>query len=234
MDFLRVFITAPASIVVLFFLSKLIGNKQISNLNIFDYINGITIGSIAAEMATCEFDELPHFALALVIYAGIVILLSLLSQKSVVLRRLFTGKAIVLYDRGKLYKKNLTTAKLDFNEFLALLRNKGYFSLDEIETAILEQSGDMSVLPKDKYRPATPDDLKIRVHQARAEVVVVLDGVVMEKNLKATGNNKNWLTEQLDKQNKKLKDVFAALCDGNNNLKIIECADSNPTNDIFE
>lgn len=234
MDFLRVFITAPASIVVLFFLSKLIGNKQISNLNIFDYINGITIGSIAAEMATCEFDELPHFALALVIYAGIVILLSLLSQKTVVLRRLFTGKAIVLYDRGKLYKKNLTTAKLDFNEFLALLRNKGYFSLDEIETAILEQSGDMSVLPKDKYRPATPDDLKIRVHQARAEVVVVLDGVVMEKNLKATGNNKNWLTEQLDKQNKKLKDVFAALCDGNNNLKIIECADNNPTNDIFE
>lgn len=234
MDFLRVFITAPISIIILFFLSKLIGNKQISNLNIFDYINGITIGSIAAEMATGEIDMLPYNAIALVIYAVIVFLLSLLSQKSVKMRRFFTGKTILLYDKGKLYKRNLTTAKLDFNEFLALLRNKGYFNLDDIETAMLEQSGDMSVLPKDKNRPVTPDDIKVRVHQTRPETVVILDGLVMSRNLKATGNNEEWLSARLEEQHKKLSDVFAATCDGDNNLKIVECAENNPTNDMFE
>ncbi|MCH5297951.1 MAG: DUF421 domain-containing protein [Ruminococcus sp.] len=234
MDFFRVLLTAPLSIIVLFFLSKLIGNKQISNLNIFDYINGITIGSIAAEMATCEYEELPHFTIALVIYALIVFLLSLVSQKSVKLRRFFTGKTILLYDKGKLYKKNLTTAKLDFNEFLALLRNKGYFNLDEIETAMLEQSGDLSVLPKDKNRPVTPDDIKVRVHQTRPEPVVIMDGHIMSKNLKATGNNEAWLNARIEEQQKKLSDIFAATCDGDNNLKIVECADNNPTNDMFE
>lgn len=234
MDFLRVLLTAPLSIIAMFFLSKLIGNKQISNLNIFDYINGITIGSIAAEMATCELEELPYIAIALVIYAVIVFVLSLISQKSVKLRRFFTGKTIILYDKGKLYKQNLTTAKLDFNEFLALLRNKGYFNLDEIETAMLEQSGDMSVLPKDKNRPVTPDDIKVRVHQTRPEAVVILDGIVMKRNLKSTGNNEDWLLARLEEQHKKLEDVFAATCDGDNNLKIVECADNNPTNDMFE
>lgn len=234
MDFLRVLFTAPLSIVALFFLSKLIGNKQISNLNIFDYINGITIGSIAAEMATCEFEELPYISIALVVYTLIVFVLSLVSQKSVKLRRFFTGKTILLYDKGKLYKKNLATAKLDFNEFLALLRNKGYFNLDDIETAMLEQSGDMSVLPKDKNRPVTPDDIKVRVHQTRPETVVILNGLVMHRNLKVTGNNEEWLYARLEEQHKKLADVFAATCDGDNNLKIVECADNNPTNDMFE
>lgn len=233
MGFLRVFITAPISIIVLFFLSKLIGNKQISNLNIFDYINGITIGSIAAEMATCQLDDMLDILIALVTYAGIVFVLSLLSQKSIKMRRFFTGKTIMLYDKGKLYKKNMTTAKLDFNEFLMMLRSQGYFNLDEIETAMLEQNGDMSVLPKDKNRPVTPDDIKVRVHQKRPEVVVILDGLVLKTNLKVTGNNEDWLNARLEEQHKKLSEVFAATCDGDNNLKIVECSDSNPTNDIF-
>ena len=234
MDFLRVLITAPLSIVTLFFLSKLIGNKQISNLNIFDYINGITIGSIAAEMATCQLDDLPDIAIALLTYSGVVILLSVLSQKSAKLRRFFTGKTIVLYDKGKLYKKNLRTSKLDFNEVLASLRNKGYFSLNEIESVFLEQNGAISVLPKDKNRPATPDDFKIRVHQSRPELVVIMDGRIMHRNLKSTGNNKDWLMARLEEQHKRLAEVFMAMCDGDNNLKIVECEDSNPTNDYFE
>ncbi|MCQ2514783.1 MAG: DUF421 domain-containing protein [Ruminococcus sp.] len=234
MDFWRVFLVAPLSIIVLFILSKLIGNKQIANLNIFDYINGITIGSIAAEMATCEFDELADCTLALVIYAVMVFGLSVLSQKSLKMRRFFTGKTIVIFDRGKLYKKNLNTAKLDFNEFIAMLRTKGYFNLDEIETAFLEQNGQLSVLPKDKKRPLTPDDMKIRVLQSRPEKVVIMDGHILTKNLNETGNNTEWLEKMLKSQNKKLSEVFVAFCDGDNNLKIVECSDKNPSNDSFE
>ena len=234
MDFWHALITAPVSLLVLFILSKLIGNKQMANLNLFDYINGITIGSIAAEMATNGFDAFWECLIALIIYAAVVILFSYLSQKSIALRRFFTGKTIVLYDRGKIYKKNLMTAKIDMNEFLSMLRNKGYFCLEDIETAYLEQNGQLSVLVKSNKSPVTPFDMKIRVNRTRPEVVVISDGKVFEKNLKSTGNNTDWLNRQLKIKGQKQKDIFLAVCDGDNNLKIYEISDKRDTNDSFE
>lgn len=232
-DLLYIVVTAFVSVAVLFILSKLIGNKQMSNLNMFDYVNGITIGSIAAEMATSEISDFWQCFVALLVYALIMILLTILSQKSAVCRRFFTGKSIVLYDRGKLFKRNLTTAKIDFNEFLTMLRDKEYFSLDDVETVMFEHTGQISVLPKDKSRPVSPDDLKIVTQQKRIEVVVVADGRVLKKNLNSTGNNMDWLNSELEKQNEKIETVFAAFCDGDNNLKILKCSDRNPTNNPF-
>lgn len=234
MDFFYVLFTSLVSIVVLFVLSKIIGNKQMSNLNLFDYINGITIGSIAAEMAIGEKGEFWNCLIALVVYAFVAITLTLLSQKSIVLRRFFTGKSIVLYDKGKIYKRNFSTSKIDMNEFLTMLRDKGFFALDDVETVFLEQNGQMSVLPKESKRAVTPDDLKLCVHQTRAEIVVITDGKILEENLKSTGNNKKWLEKQLNLQNLNIKDVFAGVCDGNNNLKIYNCSDEKTSNDLFE
>ena len=234
MDFWHTLITAPISLLVLFILSKLIGNKQMANLNLFDYINGITIGSIAAEMATNGFESFFECLIALIIYAALVILLSYLSQKSIALRRFFTGKTIVLYDKGKIYKKNLMTAKIDMNELLSMLRNKGYFCLEDIETAYLEQNGQLSVLVKSNKSPVTPFDMKIRVNRTRPEVVVISDGKVFENTLKSTGNNTDWLNRQLKIKGQKQKDIFLAVCDGDNNLKIYEISDKRDTNDPFE
>lgn len=234
MEFVRVIFTALASLTALFLLTKLIGNKQMSELNMFDYINGITIGSIAAEMATGEMSDFFDCLIAIVIYALVAFLLAYLSTKSLVLRRFFTGKSIVLYDKGKLYRKNLKTAKIDINEFLVLCRTNGYFNLDEVQTVILEANGRLSILPNDKNRPLTPDDIKLRVHQSRPEVVVVNDGEILDKNLKYTGNNREWLLKQLQRQQIKADDVFIAVCDGDNNLKVYEKLTDNPTNDIFD
>ncbi len=234
MDFLRVLITAPVSIIVLFLMTKLIGNKQMSNLSLFDYINGITIGSIAAEMATSEYEDFWGCFIAIIIYSLVVILLAYLSQKSVALRRFFTGKSILLFDRGKFYKKNFSTAKIDMNEFLTAIRNQGYFCLDDIESVFLEQNGSVSVLPKDAKRPATPDDIKVRVHQTRAETVIILDGKLLEDNLKYTGNNLDWLKKQLNLHHMHTSEVYLAVCDGDNNLKIYGSSDEKMKNDIFE
>ena len=201
MDFFRVFITAPISLTVLFLLAKLMGNKQMSELNMFDYINGITIGSIAAELATGEFTDIYDGVMAMVIYSLIAIMLTFLSQKSLLLRRFITGKSIIIYDNGKFYNKNLSTAKIDINEILVMCRSKGYFNFDEIQTVILESNGQLSILPKDKNRPLTPDDMKITVLQSGVEAVVIQDGKVLERNLKATGNNIEWLKKELKKQN---------------------------------
>lgn len=171
-----------------------------SELNMFDYINGITIGSIAAELATGEFTDIYDGVMAMVIYSLIAIMLTFLSQKSLLLRRFITGKSIIIYDNGKFYNKNLSTAKIDINEILVMCRSKGYFNFDEIQTVILESNGQLSILPKDKNRPLTPDDMKITVLQSGVEAVVIQDGKVLERNLKATGNNIEWL-----KKNSKAK-----------------------------
>ena len=234
MDFFRVFITAPISLTVLFLLAKLMGNKQMSELNMFDYINGITIGSIAAELATGEFTDIYDGVMAMVIYSLIAIMLTFLSQKSLLLRRFITGKSIIIYDNGKFYNKNLSTAKIDINEILVMCRSKGYFNFDEIQTVILESNGQLSILPKDKNRPLTPDDMKITVLQSGVEAVVIQDGKVLERNLKATGNNIEWLKKELKKQNIKTSEVFIAFCDNNNTLKVHKKVKSNPTNDIFD
>lgn len=234
MDFFRVFITAPISLTVLFLLAKLMGNKQMSELNMFDYINGITIGSIAAELATGEFTDIYDGVMAMVIYSLIAIMLTFLSQKSLLLRRFITGKSIIIYDNGKFYNKNLSTAKIDINEILVMCRSKGYFNFDEIQTVILESNGQLSILPKDKNRPLTPDDMKITVLQSGVEAVVIQDGKVLERNLKATGNNIEWLKKELKKQNIKTSEVFIAFCDNTNTLKIHKKVKSNPTNDIFD
>lgn len=179
-----------------------------SELNMFDYINGITIGSIAAELATGEFTDIYDGVMAMVIYSLIAIMLTFLSQKSLLLRRFITGKSIIIYDNGKFYNKNLSTAKIDINEILVMCRSKGYFNFDEIQTVILESNGQLSILPKDKNRPLTPDDMKITVLQSGVEAVVIQDGKVLERNLKATGNNIEWLKKRTQKAKYKNKRSF--------------------------
>lgn len=234
MGFFKVFITAPVSLLLLFVLSKFIGNKQIASLNLFDYINSITIGSIAAEMATSEFSDFWGCMFALIIYAALVFLVSLISQKSVVLRRLLTGKSVVLFDNGKLYKQNLKTAKIDTSELLSMLRVNGYFNFDDISTAILEANGQISILPKADKKPITPSDIKLRVSKEELEKVIICSGKILDKNLKESGNNHEWLNKQLDMQNKKVSEIFLAVCDKNNMLKIIKCTEEKTKNDIFE
>ena len=156
MEFIKIILTSVGSIIALFFSTKISGNKQMSELNMFDYINGITIGSIAAELATGEFTDIYDGVMAMVIYSLVAILLTVLSQRSLVLRRFITGKSIIIFDNGKFYNKNLKTAKIDINEILVMCRSKGYFNFDEIQTIVLESNGQLSILPKDKNRPLTP------------------------------------------------------------------------------
>ncbi|MGN1467353.1 MAG: DUF421 domain-containing protein [Ruminococcus sp.] len=233
MDILKVILATFGSLIALFILTKLIGNKQISELNMFDYVNGITIGSIAAEMATTLDSSFIQPLIAMVIYALVTFVLSIAANKNMKIRRLFTGRSIFIYDKGKIFKDNLKVAKLDVNEFLAQCRIQGYFSLDEIETAILESNGKISILPKAQNRPCTPSDLAISVPKERPGVNVILDGEILERNLKYTGNDENWLAKQLKKQGKTVKEVFLGVCNSDNNLEIFDINKEKPLNDIF-
>ena len=197
------------------------GYRQVSQFSMFDYVNSITIGSIAAEMAIDLDGEYIRIMFAMFVYAAFVIVLSKLSQKSISIRRLINGKAITLYQNGSIYNENLRKAKMDLDEFLGECRIAGYFDLSQIESAILEQNGKISFLPVTEDRPATPKDLGITPEQEEVFANVIIDGKVLEYNLKHVGRDRNWLDQKLAGQNiKKIEDVFLAICDRKGNFHV--------------
>ena len=160
MNLLNLCLVTLASFGVLFLVAKLIGHKQIAQLDFFDYITGITIGSIAAEMAT-ELEQPWKPLIAMVIYGGITLLLSVVSNKFPRARKYLNGTPTILMDHGKLYYENLKKAKLDLSEFMVMCRQQGYFDLTSIQTAVFEYNGKLAILPVSSQRPVTPNDLDL-------------------------------------------------------------------------
>lgn len=160
MDFLTLCLTSLFSFVAMFLIAKVLGHKQVAQLDFFDYITGITIGSIAAEMAT-ELEEPWKPLIAMIIYGGVSLLLSIATSKCPRIRKYINGTPTILMDHGKLYRENLKKAKLDLSEFMVMCRQEGYFDLTNIQTAILEYNGKLSILPVTTQRPATPNDLEL-------------------------------------------------------------------------
>ena len=199
MDILKVILTALLSVTALFMIEKLMGHKQVAQLDFFDYISGITIGSIAAELAT-ELEEPWKPLIALGVYGGISILLGLLTRKFPKTRKYINGTPTVLMNRGKLYRNNLKQAKLDLSEFLLLCREQGYFDLDEIQTGIFEHNGKLSVLPKAASRPLTPADMRMTAKATHIGTELIMDGRVMGENLTRIGRDAEWLEQRLKMQ----------------------------------
>ena len=208
MDIIKVILTSLLSVAALFIITKIMGHKQVAQLDFFDYVSGITIGSIGAELAT-ELEE-PHQPLiALAVYGLASIVLNFLTQKISKTRKYITGTPTFLMNNGKLYRKNLKQAKLDLSEFMLLCREQGYFDLDEIQTAIFEHNGKLSILPKAANRPVTPEDLKIMTKPDFIGVEVIMDGHIMGENLSRMGRDENWLIKQLKAQGyKEAKEIF--------------------------
>lgn len=219
MSFLFLCLTALGSFGALFLAAKLIGHKQIAQLDFFDYITGITIGSIAAEMATDL--EAPWKALtALLIYGGVTVLLSLISNRFPRSRKYLNGTPTILMDHGKLYRENLKKAKLDLSEFMVMCRQQGYFDLSNIQTAVFEYNGKLTILPVSSQRPATPNDMNLAPEQELLFTELIMDGRILEDNLKRMGLDLAWLDKQLEQRHiHSAEEVFLALCD--RNLKFV-------------
>lgn len=221
MEILKIILTSLGSITALFILTKIMGNREMSQLSMFDYINGITIGSIAAEMATALEDDYIKPLTAMIVYALVVLILAIGTNKSIKLRRFIEGKPVILYFNGTIYRKNLSKANMDVNEFLTQCRVSGYFDLSQIYTVILESSGKLSFLPKEVERPTTPKDLKLTPNQSSLCANVIIDGHIMYQNLKHTGNNEKWLTNQLNAHGvSDVSSVMLATCDADNKVHV--------------
>lgn len=211
MDILKVILTSLLSVAALFVITKMMGHKQVAQLDFFDYVSGITIGSIGAELAT-ELEKPYKPLIALAIYGIASTVLNLIAHKMPRTRKYINGTPTILFDNGKLYRRNLKQAKLDLSEFLLLCREQGYFDLEEIQTAIFEHNGKLSILPKAANRPLTPKDMQIRAKATHIGVEIIMDGRVMGENLARMGHNEKWLIKQLKAQGyKEAKEVFLGI-----------------------
>ncbi|MDY2813800.1 MAG: DUF421 domain-containing protein [Dorea sp.] len=220
-EILYIIALSLGSVIALFILTKLMGYRQMSQMSMFDYINGITIGSIAAEMATSLEENYVQPLTAMIVYALAAILLSWLSSRSIKARRVIEGKPLVLLNNGELYWENLKKAKIDVNEFLVHCRVNGYFDVSKLETAVLEGDGKISFLPKAAERPVTPSDLNLSAQQDYMVANVILDGKIMEENLRHTGNDEKWLKNQIKRQGaENVEDVLLATCDTSNQVTV--------------
>lgn len=213
-------LTTLLSILALFLLTKLMGAKQVSQMTMFDYVVGITIGSVAAELAT-EL-EAPHKPLtALVVYGLVAAGISLLTSKCLKVRSLVTGRPLVLLEDGVIYRENLKKAKLDLSEFLTYCRIGGWFDLSQLQTAVFEHNGTVSFLPKETDRPATPADLNKNPAQSQVQTPFVMDGRLLRGNLRQRGKEEAWVRRALLRQGYRDEgEVFLALWGGGEELTV--------------
>ena len=233
-DIGRTALFSLTSIVTLFFLTKMIGNRQVSQLSLFDYINGITIGSIAAELATSLETDVAKPLTAMVIYALATFAVSIFSSKSLRFRRFAMGRPLVLMEDGRIYARSLARARVDLSEMQMQLRGMGYFNMDDVQTVVMEPNGRMSVLARSARRPVCPEDLGLRLPEEKPVTNVILDGAVLKDNLRRTGNNEKWLENRLKELG--LADparVFLATCDGSNVLSVYLRITKEREKDIF-
>ncbi|HEZ7987413.1 MAG TPA: DUF421 domain-containing protein [Ruminococcus sp.] len=220
MDFIKLISTSLLSVVSLFLLAKIMGHKQVAQLDFFDYINGITIGSIAAELAT-ELEAPWKPLIAMIIYGMTAVVLSLLTNKYPKIRKYVNGSPTILMNGGKLYRKNMKKAKLDLSEFLTMCREQGYFDLNDIQTAIFEYNGKLTILPNSANRPVTPADIELNPEPDHINTEVIMDGRIMNENLKRMGLDLQWLEKQVKAQGyHDAKEIFLGLCDNNNKLSL--------------
>ena len=208
------------SIAVLFLLAKLMGTKQVSQMTMFDYVVGITIGSIAAELAT-ELEEPLRPLTALIVYGVTAFVISILTNKFLKVRSIVTGQPLVLLENGVIYRENLKKARLDLNEFLTYCRIGGWFDLNQLQSAVLEHNGVVSFLPKEAARPATPADLNLNPKQSQVQMPFVMDGRLLEENIRQAGKEDAWVRRTLLQQGyRDEEDVLLAVWDGGEKLTV--------------
>ena len=208
------------SLAVLFVITKLMGYRQVTQLNMYDYINGITIGSIASELVMSGVDNILQPLVAMIVYAIVIICLSKITEKSLKLRKIIDGYAVVLYENDQIYFNELKKAKVDLDEFLMQCRIAGYFNLNELQTVVLESNGQFSFFPKERYRPLVVEDMQIKVNKVNLPTLLVKEGHIYFDNLKKINKDEKWLEKELKVRNIELLDIILMYQADNNSLII--------------
>lgn len=219
-EWLEIVLRGLLFLVVLFAITKLLGKKQLSQLSFFEYVTGITIGSIGAEVVTGLERNIMHGILGLVVFAGVPFLAGMISLKSKKYRDFMEGKGVVFIKNGKIMEENLKKERYTTDELLELLRKKDVFQVADVEFAILEATGDLSVLLKKENQPLTAKDLGVKVAPIKEPQTVIMDGKVLDEPLSTVNLSRGWLKTELDKLGVAIENVFLGQVDSSGQLTV--------------
>ncbi len=216
-----ILVRSLASFIAIFVLARMLGKAQISQLTFFDYVVGITIGDMASSVAIDTAVEFINGIIGLLVFASLSIIFSFGAIKSYTFRKIVEGSPTILIKDGKVLEKNLLKCKLTYNDLMAGLREKDAFKLSEVELAVLETDGQISVMKKAEYEPLTPKDLDLTVEEEHKPSMIIIDGSLMEKRLNYLGYSKEWiLGEVMKKGANSIDDVFLAQIDSQGNVYV--------------
>lgn len=229
--YLEIALRAVFSFLALLILTRLMGREQIAHLTFFDYVVGITIGSIAASLTITPQDPFWPGLMSMVIWAVLPILTGYLTLKFVPARKILEGEPVVVIQNGKVDEEAMRRQRLNYDDLMALLRNKGVFYIKEVENAIYERNGQLTVQKKSQLNPVTPSDLKISTQYQGLPTTLIEDGVVINNRMKEVSLSKDWLLKRLQTEHgiKSFKEVSIAQLDTNGNL-YVDLKNVNPPN----
>lgn len=196
-EVIAVLIRATVAFFLLLIMTRLMGKTQLSQLNFFDYAVGITIGSTASTLATNTETPVVAGVTSILVWAGLAIAIDRLTLKSLYASKIIEGEPSVIIKNGKLMEEAMDRANYDMEELMTQLRNRGIFDLSQVEEAVLETNGQLSVLLKSQYRPVTPEDLKLDTQYEGMPQILVVDGNIARHRLAELNLDEEWLWEQL-------------------------------------
>lgn len=214
----KLLIFSLVSVVYLFLIAKLMGKKQIAQLEFIDYVMAISIGSISAEMAT-DVGETPfyYYLIGMTVFFLFDIMVSFIGRKGPALKHFFKGRPETIIYNGQIQFDALKKSKLDVNDIMSMCREKGYFDLQDIAYAVFETSGQLSVLPKGNLRPVVIKDISPTCAPAKLPFYVIIDGRISFSSLRTLGKDKSWLFEKTKLDKKTIKNVSFAEYDKDTN-----------------
>ncbi|WP_342599349.1 DUF421 domain-containing protein [Psychrobacillus sp. FSL H8-0483] len=221
-NFWEMILRTTISFAVLLFLARLLGKKQLSQLTFFHYITGITIGSIASEIASQKETPFIDGLISLIWWTILTILMSWISLKSSRARVFLDDEPTILIKDGKLSIKSLKSTRMHMDDLLMMLREQSIFSIQDVYYAVLETNGELSVFKKTNQQEATKQDVKADVSlPVYMPSEIISDGKIVQKNLLELDLDEEWVMKKLRKQGiDSVEDVFYAQLQTNGSLYI--------------
>lgn len=166
----------------------------------FDFIAAVAAGELFGNALFDPEAGIPHIAVAIITWGILMLVIEKLTQKFKRTRGLLEGKPSVIISRGEIQYKDMKVNKMDFNQLMHQLRANNVFSLSEVDYAIIEADGSLSVLKKSAYQTPTRDDLKLQEQPNPLPVSFILDGEIIEDNVINSGKTLDWLKQEIKKQ----------------------------------
>ena len=205
---------------VLFAITKLIGKKQISELSFFEYVSGITIGSIAGEIIMGLDNHWASGILSILIFGLVTLFADILSLKSKSFRDFFEGKGTIFIKDGKILEDNLKKERYSIDDLSSLLRQKNVFKAADVEFAVLEPRGDLSIMLKKENQPLTAKDLQLNLPQEKEPQTVIMDGKILNDPLAESGKTRKWLDMEIEKLGLTIDNIFLGQIDSYGELSV--------------